>query len=224
MNGFLLITCYRALLVASLTAQIEQPPVKSLNEIIRSAYILGLEKGSATEEIFQDPILGSVEYFLSKQRKITSISGGGNKILKDLVENETMASKIIMFMEKSTIEHHQYYPCHLFEINQFSRKGQGNTGMIYRKNWPFKDFLNYHLLVMKETGLMDKLYEPFLLSTKKSCPNQELVRSLIDKPNPVTINATFSLYLIIFVGVVVSAVCFIFELMYRRHELQHQHK
>ena len=44
MNGYFLITCYRALLVASLTAHIESPPVKSLEEIEKSKYLLGLER------------------------------------------------------------------------------------------------------------------------------------------------------------------------------------
>ena len=212
-NGFFLITCYRALLVASLTAHIESPPVESLKEIVNSKYILGLEKGSATEEIFYNPMPRSPEDFLLKEGKITSISGGGTNIMHQLVNDKIMGSETILFIEKSTVEHHEYYPCRLFEIKEFSRKGQGSTGMIFRKNWPFKDFLNYHLLVMKETGLMDKLYEPFLFKTKKSCPNQQLVKSIIDKPVPVTINATISLYLIISIGLLFSAVCLMVELL-----------
>ena len=214
MNGFFLITSYRALLVASLTAHIESPPVKSLKEIVESKYFLGLEKGSATEEIFHYPMPGSPEDFLLKEGKIVSISGGGTKIMKQLVNNEIMGSETILFIEKFTVEHHEYYPCRLFEIKEFNRKGQGSTGMIFRKKWPFKDFLNYHLLVMKETGLMDKLYEPFLLKTKKSCPNQQLIKSIINKPVPVTMNATISLYLIIFIGLVFSAVCLMVELVH----------
>ena len=134
--------------------------------------------------------------------------------MKHLVNNEKMGSETIVFIEKSTVEHHEYYPCRLFEIKEFSRKGQGSTGMIFRKNWPFKDLINYHLLVMKETGLMDKLYEPFLLKARKSCPNQQSIKSIIDKPVPVTINASISLYLIIFFGLVFSAVCLMVELLY----------
>ena len=51
-NGFLLITCYRALLVASMTAKIESPTVTSLQELDNSKYSLALQKGSATEAVF----------------------------------------------------------------------------------------------------------------------------------------------------------------------------
>ena len=217
-KGFLLITCYRALLVASLTAQVESPPVKSLKEILESKYLLGLENGSATDKLFLEAKPGSDEDMLVKEEKIAFLSGGQTTILKNMVDDADMASKYLMFLEKTTVEHHEYYPCRLFEIKQFNRKGQGNTGMVYRKDWPFKEFLNYHLLVMKETGLMDKLYEPFLKASKKSCQNQQMIRHVIDKPSPVSLSASFSLYLIIFIGLSISAICLTMELLCHRYK------
>ena len=216
MNGFLLITCYRALLVASLTSQVATPPVTSLGEIVASKYLLALEKGGATEKRFLDAKPGSDENLLVKNRKITFISGSLESIMENMVNDDAMASATIFFVETIAVHYHEFYPCRLSEIKCLNQKGQGNVGMIYRKNWQFKDFLNYHLLVMKETGLMDKLYEPFLKMTKKSCPNKQLIRSVINKPNPVTINKTFSLYLIIFIGLIISSISLTLELLCKR--------
>ena len=102
------------------------------------------------------------------------------------------------------------------DIKEIERKNHGNMGIIYRKNWPFTDLINYHLLVMKERGLMDKLLEPYLRATRKLCSNQEKIKSIINKPSPVTINATFSLYLIQFLGLLISSFCFVIEVLRHR--------
>ena len=215
-NGFLLITCYKALLVASMTAKIESPPVTSLKELGSSKYLLGVQKETAAETVFRKATPGSEEYHLIRNKKVRYFSGSQVVILEEMVNNAKMASQMILFTEKPFLLFHDYFPCHIADIKEIERKNQGNMGMIYRKNWPFTDLINYHLLVMKEHGVMDKLLEPYLRATRKLCSNQERIKSIINKPTPVTINATFLLYLIQFFGLLISSFCFVIEVLRHR--------
>ena len=56
--------------------------------------------------------------------------------------------------------------------------------------------LFYNVLIMKEQGVLDRLYVPYLKAIQKSCPNDITIRPILKRPNRVSINTTFSLYLI----------------------------
>ena len=219
-NGFLLITCYRALLVASLTAHVKAPPINSIRELAGSKYYLGVQKGSASGTVFQDAKKGDAEFELRKNEKIKYIAGSQTVMLENIANDATKASEIVLFIEKQVLQFHNYYPCRLSDIRKAERSHQGISGMIYRKDWPFKDLLNHHLLVMKQSGVMDKLFQPYLRKTRKICPNQQKIKAIINKPNPVSINATFSLYLLIFLGLIISFVCLSIEVICNRHVLK----
>ena len=217
-NGFLLITCYRALLVASLTANFKSPPINTLKELKDSKYLLGVQEGSNLETVLQTAENeDSDEYQLRKNKKIISQPGSQTEMLENIANDATRANNFVFFIEKQVLQFHDYFPCRLSDIETAERRSQGISGMIYRKNWPFKELLNHQLLVMKQSGVMDKLYHPYLRKTKKICPNQQIIKRIINKPNPVTINATFSLYLLIFIGLIVSFACLSIEIVYYRH-------
>ena len=96
-------------------------------------------------------------------------------------------------------------------------KRQGNKhsfAMIFKKNWQYTKLLNYYMLILKEKGLMDKLNHPYLISTKKSCPDQQLIRRFINKPKPVGVNTTVSSYLIVIGGCICALLVFAFEKLY----------
>ena len=213
LHGYLLITCYRALLVASMTAEVELPPIRSLQDLSRSNYILGVRKGSASETLFKEAEKGSIEYDLNKTGKIQYITSGTHAMLDKMVSDATFASKFLFFSEKLSIQFRKHYPCRLFDIKETQRRSQGSIGMIYRKGWQFKDLHNYHLLVMKENGVMDKLYEPYLRVTKKTCPNKQIIKSVINKPSPVSTNETFFLYLIVLIGTISSIIFLTIEIL-----------
>ena len=219
-NGFLLITCYRALLVASLTAHFESPPINSIREVAGSKYFLGVQKGSASGLVFRGAEKGSEEFEITNNKKIEYISGSQTVMLENIANDATKASEYVIFIEKQILQFHEYYPCRLSDIKKAERRSQGISGMVYRKDWPFKELFNYHLLVMKQTGVMDKLFHPYLRKTTKICPNQQKIKAIINKPNPVSINATFSLYLLIFLGLVISFICLSIEVLCCRHVLK----
>ena len=67
---------------------------------------------------------------------------------------------------------------------------------------------------MKERGVIDKIYHPYLMTTRKSCPDQELIRRLVNKPKPIGTNTTVSSYLIVFIGIICALIVLVFEIMY----------
>ena len=149
--------------------------------------------------------------------KIVYISGSQTATLGQMANDAALASKQVFFAERQVVQFHDYYPCRVLDIKESRRRNQGSMGMIYRKNWPFKDLLNYHLLVMKESGVMDKLHEPYLRATKKTCPNQQTIKSIINKPIPVSTNETFSLYLIVLIGLLSALIFLTTEILCCRH-------
>ena len=83
--------------------------------------------------------------------------------------------------------------------------------MAFKKNWEYTQLFNYHLLIMKEKGVMDKLLRPYLLTTKKSCPNQQLIRRVLNKPMPVGVNTIVSGHLIVIIGCIIALAILIIE-------------
>ena len=88
--------------------------------------------------------------------------------------------------------------------------------MVFKKNWQFTEFFNYHFLTMKEVGMMDRLFEPYLKKTKKSCPDDQIVRSIMKIPKPIGTEKTFSLYLICLTGFASALLFLLMEIIYHK--------
>ena len=110
----------------------------------------------------------------------------------------------------------KHYPCKLSDIENVVINRR-NNGFVFRKNWEYTKLFNYHLLMMKESGLMDKLFEPYLKLIKKSCPNEQIIRSVMKKPEPLRLNTTFSIFMLIVVGIVCGLVLLYVEIVYFRY-------
>ena len=67
--GFLFVTLYKAMLVAFVTVEIQEPPVRSFKEIKTSNYLLAAQKDAAMEIIFTEASEVSEEYKLEKEKK-----------------------------------------------------------------------------------------------------------------------------------------------------------
>lgn len=88
--------------------------------------------------------------------------------------------------------------------------------MIFKKNWPFTGLLNYHLLLMKEKGVIERLKNFHLKSkTKASCPDEHTIHQVLKKPRPVGIGQFVSLYLIMGIGLLGSMILLVMEYWYK---------
>ena len=83
--------------------------------------------------------------------------------------------------------------------------------MIFQKGWPWADLFNYHLLVMKEKGLMERLYHLDTKKVSKSCPNEYNINRVVKEPSPVTTNKIFSLCMALVIGFLASLLALIGE-------------
>ena len=83
--------------------------------------------------------------------------------------------------------------------------------MLFKKNWPWTDFFNYHLLVMKESGWMDRLYQRNMKKMTRSCPDEYTINRIVKQPRPVGTDKTFSLYVALVVGLVLSLLLLLVE-------------
>ena len=66
-------------------------------------------------------------------------------------------------------------------------------------------------ILKKETGMMDRFYEPYLKSTKRSCPDEQTIRPVLKIPKPVGLHTIFSLCLIIISGIAFSLIVLVIE-------------
>ena len=82
---------------------------------------------------------------------------------------------------------------------------------MFRKNWPWTDYFNYHLLAMKESGLMERLYQRNLRDPKKSCTSEVTINRIVQDPSPISINRIFPLYVILLMGVAAALILLLIE-------------
>ena len=211
LSGFVIITIYRANLVAFIAVEPDIPPIKSLDELGNTNYQLAVLKDSSWDTMFHDANNGSDEHTLHR------FSYGIIKFVDKMVNGEDSADQTILFCYHTIPRYSKHYPCSLLNIKNYRRDNKQSMGLIYKKNWPFTRFLNYHLLSLKEIGMMDRLYEPYLMSTRKSCLDDRIIRPVIKMPKPVGTNITFSLYLIILLGFVCALVLLMIEIVCQKY-------
>jgi hypothetical protein len=204
---------YRAILVAFVAVEIDAPPVKSLNDLMASNYLLAVRKYTISDDIFANAKPGTTEYEIQNSNKISRFYGDVNTYVDKMISNTNGASRTLLFYIDCVVLFSEHYPCSLLEIRNNYQGNKQSAGMIFKKNWPYTNLFNYYLLIMKENGLMDKLYQPYLTTTKKSCPDQQRIRQFINKPKPIGVNTTISGYLIVFVGVIFALIVLLLELL-----------
>ena len=210
LTGYVIFTMYRAALVAFLAAEEDNPPIGNLKELVNSDYSLALRKGTIMDARFSNAIAGSDEYQVNKNKKVVKFSETLDKILDLMVGNDPKASNIILFDIYETIRASEHYPCRLSQITGSSRRTWPD-GLLFKKNWPWTDFFNYHLLAMKESGWMDRLFQQNIRKMIRACPNEYSINRIVKEPRPVGTDKTFSLYVALVVGLVISLLVLLVE-------------
>ena len=209
-TGFLIFYMYQAALVAFLATEEDRPPINSLKDLFNSEYSLVVRKGSATESIFFRAATESKEYQLSRSGKIVRILAPAHSFVDLMVEKDPKAAKTILFHLDEHIQAHHQYPCNLSKIKGFYRRSVP-VGLVFRKNWPWTDMFNYHLLVMKERGLLERLYQLNKKKHTRSCPNEHVMNRIVKDPRPVGTDKAFSLYVCLMLGFAASLLLLLAE-------------
>ena len=204
--GFVTFSMYRAVLVAFLAAEEDSPPVDNLRGLMNTGLSLAISKGSAMDTVFVNGSPESVEYQLDKMGKVVRFNKI-NRYIDLMMEKESKASQTILFYLYDVVQDNDHYPCKLAKIKHSNRKAPTTT-MMFQKNWPWKDLFNYHLLAMKESGLMERLYKRTMIKPRTICPHHHTINRIVKEPGPIGTSKTFSLYLILLLGMAASLLFF----------------
>ena len=209
-----MITLYRSTLVAFLTKEYDKPPITSIKEIGSTSYRLAVPRTGFLNDFFTNAANGTVENGLKKSNKIIRFSNL-NRFIDKMVKNEEGASKTILYEDPVVVVFNEHYPCDIISVKKVGRNSNPiNSGMMFKKDWPFTELLNFHLLIMKETGVLDRLLEPHMRIITRSCPNEVIIRPKMTKPNQIAANKIFFLYVILLSGVILALVLFLLEKLF----------
>ena len=208
--GFVIFNMYRAALVAFLAGEEDNPPIGNLKELLNSDYSLAVRKGTIMDARFSKAASESDEYQLNKSGKVVKFSETLDRILELMVGKDPKISNAILYDIFEKVQTSDHYPCKLSQIIGSNTKTVPD-GMLFKKKWPWTDFFNYHLLVMKESGWMDRLYQRNMKKMTRSCPDEYTINRIVKQPRPVGTDKTFSLCVSLVVGLVLSLLLLLVE-------------
>ena len=154
------------------------------------------------------------EYKLDRMKKVVRLKGSYDTIINDMVENKEETSNILLYSDNARI-FNQHYPCRVDIVQNAPKTAIVNSGLIFTKNWPFTKLFNYHLLRMKEEGILDRLLLPYINKIQKSCPGDRKIRSAIKDPTPIESEKILFLYVILSMGFSISLILLLFEFIYQ---------
>ena len=215
--GFLFITLYRVILVAFATVEIQNPPIRSFNELRTSNYRLAVHKDTAMESIFVHAAETSEEYKLEKEKKIVRFTEGVEDYVDKTIYVETQSKNIILLYIYQIVQYLECYPCIIEVVKEKERHVDYNAGMIFKKNWEFTSLINYHLLRMKEDGSLKRYLNPYEKNIRKLCPDDQIIRPVLKVPKPASLASTYLLYMIMALGIGGALILLLFEMSFNRH-------
>ena len=202
------------MLVAFVTVEIQEPPIRSFKELKSSNYLLAVQKDTAMD-IFRDATESSEEYKLEKGNKIIRFSNSVENYINKMVLNENAETNVILLYIYQMVQFMDHYPCNIEVIQEKNDHIEYNAGMAFKKNWEFTHLMNYHLLRMKEDGSLRRYLEPYEKSVQKSCPDDQIIRPILKIPKPASINTTFILYILLASGIGIAFILLIIEIIFK---------
>ena len=189
------------MLVAFIAVEIKGPPISSLKELERSKYKLAIPKDTSTDNVFLHALYGSDEDKLQKGQNILRFNKSMEDIIDEVISKEHNTPSMIFFDVYQILKFSKHFPCMVSDIPHYQHS-KSSQGMIFKKNWPFTELFNYYLLIMKEKGIMDRFFQPYIKSTEETCPEYQRMRPILKAPKAVENHTVFFLYLILSTGVV----------------------
>jgi len=104
---------------------------------------------------------------------------------------------------------HESYPCEVTSL-PIDLRPRGN-GLIFRKNWPYTQLFNYHLLKMHEEGIVNQLRKSWVRARDASTCSAEAGR----RPQA-GLEHVVSLFMLWAVGLGIAGAVWMAEFVYRK--------
>ena len=132
--------------------------------------------------------------------------------VEKMLSGKTEASKSILLDSTEGLIFNPNYPCNIDYIKSTPKDAILTVGMIFKKNWPYTKLFNFHLLQMRESGMLDHILQKYTKNIKTTCPDEQRISVVLKKFTPVGMEKTIFLYVLILAGLFFSSIVFISEL------------
>ncbi|XP_034946539.1 glutamate receptor ionotropic, kainate 2-like [Chelonus insularis] len=203
----ILYAAYSAILITSLAFQTFEPPFTTMEGLMEDgSYDLGILKDSADYDFFQNTSIKILSDLFEKMMSYeASLPTSRIEGLRRICSNNKYA---YLAPDIST----QYFPaknCTLIPLNVISRNAPFSMALQYKS--PFKDIINYRINVLRESGILNKIFKDAEVS------DNEIDNSWVTVELP----DVFPLIVILLVSYVISLVILIWESIYAKQEKGH---
>ena len=182
------------MLGASHAIKDQKPPIASLEDIWQSDYKLHVSNGSSVEKLFINGGPNSIYKQLIQANKLISDSKDVETFIR--MANNSLEEEDLIFGVYQPLRILPEWSCNIssVDIDYFKI----SNGIIFQKNWRFTELFNYHLLQLKEEGIIDQISNKYYRTNR--CPAEPLKSS--------TLTETKTAYIMLVVGFVASFIFF----------------
>ena len=196
------------MLGASLAITIEHPPVTSLHDILQSPYKLQVGKGSSIATMFLNASKNTVHRQIVDADKLIYNIPNERDVFKRMV-NGSLPHNTLFFGVYQPIRLLPEWSCNVASVNVDYRKV--SNGLIFQKNWRYTEIFNYHIIRLKDEGIIDGIRKKYYVQGDTVCDRIPI--------KPATLTETMTLYILIAAGLIVSFLFYTCEYLYFYHYL-----
>ncbi len=134
--------------------------IESFEDLLKTDLKLGVWENSEIHDKFRYAHEGTIEHTVYKEKIEDQEDSLFNSQDEALEIFGRLGNKYAIFDYQTA-----YSKCHdLTAVKDFAQKNSGFVAIALQKDSEFKDFLNFHLLHMKQSGLFDRLAAKWRLS------------------------------------------------------------
>ena len=163
MFGILSVSSLSARLISTLSIQRTESLVKSLDDVLALRLPLYIANGGHTELNFRDAPASTVRHKLWKSGQVIPLV---------VYEEEEVMRKFLRVKDRAALVIHEITYRHFIksrrdvgcQLAAHGLKGKTHVGIPFRRDFPYLRTVEYHLVKMRDSGLLKRLYEEWFLS------------------------------------------------------------
>ena len=196
--GFLLISIYKSMLVASLAVNLKTDPFEREEDIAGSEYKVVVYADTIYHQHFKNAAPDSAKAKISKDNIIVK---SRNNPAKDINQMKSLENgEMLIAYDSLSIKRLEQWPCS-FDILTFNHPMDQNA-LAFQKGWPLKDLFNFHFAHLLQSGVIKKLNNKYFRPKSPECSSPKVANDIHD---------SVILFAIFGTGIAICAAIFIVE-------------
>ena len=207
LTGFILISLYKSMLVATIAVKQESQPFNNFQEVAESGVKVYVGKGTSEFDEFKHaPFNSPKKQIYQRSLVIMDDPADVHKILSNKRHYDDYSGLVA-----SDLKEIRTLPCKVNYMILDMPKYQ--FGFAFQKNWPFTPLFNIHLEKLKASGIIDRINHKYFKDWKS-------MEFCIPEPKyePSNLVSALLLYLILGMGMVFCIFVWICELIISRNK------